>query len=126
MKYSPKFNNKLSKKAQKKIKRKRRNSKAKKKFIMKKKIPSKLFLIETPYNSNEYLIENQSTPFFDEEDKEEDFHFFPCELSNINIDEIKDFISYKNESTNDSSNINEDLGKNLIYSKDLINNGINY
>ena len=76
----------------------------------KKKSNSKtLFIIQTPYNSNEFLIDNQSTPFFEEE--EEDFNFFPSELNNYNIGEIKDFVSFENESTNGSSNINSELIK---------------
>lgn len=108
MKFSKKLTKKLLKKVKKKmktkIKRFQRNPSAKKKSKSK-----TLFIIQTPYNSNEFLIDNQSTPFFEEE--EEDFNFFPSELNNNNNGEIKDFISFTNESTNDSSNINSELIK---------------
>ena len=107
MKFSKKLTKKLLKKAKKKmktkIKRFHRDPSAKKKSNSK-----TLFIIQTPYNSNEFLIDNQSTPFFEEE---EDFNFFPSELNNYNNGEIKDFISFTNESTNDSSNINSELIK---------------
>ena len=108
MKFSKKLTKKLLKKVKKrkKVKRFQRNQSAKKKSNSK-----ILFIIQTPYNSNEYLIENQSTPFCEEEDKEEDLNFFPSELNNFNIGEIKDFISFSNESTNDNSNINSELIK---------------
>ena len=67
-----------------------------------------MFIIQTPYNSNEFLIDNQSTPFFEEE---EDFNFFPSELNNNNNGKIKDFISFTNEPTNGGSNINSGLVK---------------
>ena len=107
MKFSKKLTKKLLKKVKKKmktkIKRFHRDPSAKKKSNSK-----TMFIIQTPYNSNEFLIDNQSTPFFEEE--EEDFNFFPSELNNNN-GEIKDFISFTNESTNDSSNINNELIK---------------
>jgi len=108
MKFSKKLTKKLLKKVKKRmnVKRLQRNRSAKKKTNSK-----ILFIIQTPYNSNEYLIENQSTPFCEEEDKEEDLNFFPSELNNFNIGEIKDFISFSNESTNDNSNINSELIK---------------
>ena len=107
MKFSKKLTKKLLKKVKKKIKTKmkrfQRDPSTKKKFNSK-----TMFIIQTPYNSNEFLIDNQSTPFFEEE---EDFNFFPSELNNYNNGEIKDFISFENESTNDSSNINSELIK---------------
>ena len=108
MKFSKKLTKKLLKKVKKKMKTKmkrfQRDPSTKKKFNSK-----TLFIIQTPYNSNEFLIDNQSTPFFEEE--EEDFNFFPSELNNYNIGEIKDFVSFENESTNGSSNINSELIK---------------
>jgi hypothetical protein len=107
MKFSKKLTKKLLKKVKKKMKTKmkrfQRDPSTKKKFNSK-----AMFIIQTPYNSNEFLIDNQSTPFFEEE---EDFNFFPSELNNYNNGEIKDFISFENESTNDSSNINSELIK---------------
>ena len=74
-----------------------------------KKDKKSFFIIESPYNSNEYLIEIQSTPFLEEEEeKEKDFNFFPSEFNNFNIDEKKDF-SFHIESTSDCSNINNEL-----------------
>jgi len=108
MKFSKKLTKKSLKKGKKKMKMKmkrfHRDPSTKKKSNSK-----TLFIIQTPYNSNEFLIDNQSTPFFEEE--EEDFNFFPSELNNYNIGEIKDFLSFENESTNGSSNINSELIK---------------
>ena len=108
MKFSKKLTKKSLKKGKKKMKMKmkrfHRDPSTKKKSNSK-----TLFIIQTPYNSNEFLIDNQSTPFFEEE--EEDFNFFPSELNNYNIGEIKDFVSFENESTNGSSNINSELIK---------------
>ena len=108
MKFSKKLTKKSLKKGKKKMKMKmkrfHRDPSTKKKSNSK-----TLFIIQTPYNSNEFLIDNQSTPFFEEE--EEDFNFFPSELNNYNIGEIKDFVSFENESTNGSSNINNELIK---------------
>ena len=52
-------------------------------------------IIQSPYNSNECLIENHSTPFFEEEEEVEkkgeeedlDFDYFPKELNNFTIGE---------------------------------------
>jgi hypothetical protein len=108
MKFSKKLTKKSLKKGKKKMKMKmkrfHRDPSTKKKSNSK-----TLFIIQTPYNSNEFLIDNQSTPFFEEE--EEDFNFFPSELNNYNNSEIKDFVSFENESTNGSSNINSELIK---------------
>ena len=68
---------KAKKKMKTKMKRFQRDPSTKKKFNSK-----TMFIIQTPYNSNEFLIDNQSTPFFEEE--EEDFNFFPSELNNYN------------------------------------------
>ena len=56
-------------------------------------------IIQSPYNSNECLIENHSTPFFEEEEEVEkkgeeedlDFDYFPNELNNFTIGEKKSF-----------------------------------
>ena len=41
---------------------------------------------DSPYNSNEYLIKNRSSPFFDDDDEEKDQ--FPCQpLELIGIDD---------------------------------------
>jgi len=39
-------------------------------------------IISSPYNSNEYLMKNQSSPFYDDED-EEDFTFGQSELLDL-------------------------------------------
>jgi hypothetical protein len=62
MKFSKKLTKKLLKKVKKKMKTKmkrfQRDPSTKKKFNSK-----TMFIIQTPYNSNEFLIDNQSTPF---------------------------------------------------------------
>ena len=69
-------------------------------------------IIQSPYNSNECLIENHSTPFFEEEEVEkEDFDYFPNELNNFTIGEIKDFFPFNSISTSDSSYMNSELVK---------------
>ena len=57
--------------------------------------------LDSPYNSNEYLIKNQSSPFYDEND-EEDFSFTPNEIIKLDLySEIKDSLYYRMDSTND-------------------------
>lgn len=57
--------------------------------------------LDSPYNSNEYLIKNQSSPFYDEND-EEDFSFTPNEIIKLDLySEIKDSLYYRIDSTND-------------------------
>ena len=59
--------------------------------------------INSPHNTNEYLIQNQSTPFY-EENEEEDFDF--PQYTFINLDnETKNFSCNQFESTNDESEI---------------------
>ena len=70
------------------------------------------FLIESPYNTNNFLIQNNSTPFYDEND-EEDFYFHKPELININLDnEIQNLFYEKIESTNEKSDMNEETKEN--------------
>ena len=78
----------------------------------KKNIKSKIsYEIQSPYNSNNFLISNQSSPFY-EENEEMEFYFQPTELTNIDLySDIKDFISYKMESTYDESDMEEKIQK---------------
>ena len=78
----------------------------------KKNIKSKFsYEIQSPYNSNNFLISNQSSPFY-EENEEMEFYFQPTELTNIDLySDIKDLISYKIESTNDESDMEEKIQK---------------
>ena len=63
--------------------------------------------IKSPYNSNNFLINNQSSPFY-EENEEGDFYFQPYEFTNFDLfSDIKDLISNKVESTNEESDIEE-------------------
>ena len=101
-----KSSKKLAKKLLKKVKYGYKMKRLRRIKVLKKDKKS-FFIIESPYNSNEYLIEIQSTPFLEEEE-EKDFNFFPREFNNINIDEKKDF-SFHNESTSDCTNINNEL-----------------
>ena len=62
--------------------------------------------ISSPYNSNEYLMRNQSSPFYDDEDEEEDFTFQQSEEtkeSELNCDKL--------DSTLDESEIINDPGE---------------
>ena len=40
----------------------------------------KLIQVNAPYNSNQYLIENNSSPFFDENEEEIDSNYVPSSL----------------------------------------------
>ena len=97
MKKSLKFTKRLSQKSTKPRHRIRGAKHTKKNF------KSKFsYEIQSPYNSNNFLISNQSSPFY-EENEEMEFYFQPTELTNIDLySDIKDFISYKMESTNES------------------------
>ena len=102
MKKSLKFTKRLS---QKSTKPRHRKKNIKSKFS---------YEIQSPYNSNNFLISNQSSPFY-EENEEMEFYFQPTELTNIDLySDIKDFISYKMESTNDESDMEEKIQKEKI------------
>ena len=72
-------------------------------------------LISSPYNSNEYLMRNQSSPFYDDEDEEEDFTFQQSELVDLvnGLKETKEseLNCDKLDSTLDESEIINDPGE---------------
>ena len=71
--------------------------------------------ISSPYNSNEYLMRNQSSPFYDDEDEEEDFTFQQSELVELvnGLKETKEseLNCDKLDSTLDESEIINDPGE---------------
>ena len=71
--------------------------------------------ISSPYNSNEYLMRNQSSPFYDDEDEEEDFSFQQSELVELvnGLKETKEneLNCDKLDSTLDESEIINDPGE---------------
>ena len=71
--------------------------------------------ISSPYNSNEYLMKNQSSPFYDDEDEEEDFTFQQSELVELvnGLKETKEseLNCDKLDSTLDESEIINDPGE---------------
>ena len=91
MKSSKKLVKKLLKKVKKEYKMKRLR-----RIQVLKKDKKSFFTIESPYNSNEYLIEIQSTPFLEEEEeeKEEEFNFFFLMNSIIFISMIKNIFLF--------------------------------
>ena len=69
------------------------------------------FFYESPYNTNNFLFQNNLNPFYDENDKE-DFYFSKLN-KNINIDnEIQNLFNEKIESTNEESDTNEESKEN--------------
>lgn len=91
----------ISKKFKKNSSNMRRIQAIQKKNILKETDSYSNIQIDSPYNSNEYLIQNQSSPFYDENDEEE-FSFTPNEIMKLDLySEIKDFFYYKMDSTND-------------------------
>jgi hypothetical protein len=85
----------------------------------KKKITKNVFSdpspISSPYNSNEYLMRNQSSPFYEDEDEEEDFSFQQSELVDLvnGLKETKEneLNCDKLDSTLDESEIINDPGE---------------
>ena len=75
--------------------------------------------IESPFNNNEYLINNKSSPFYDDNDNESELslNFFNNELVNNDIDikEIDFNIENKLDSTSDESEIINDLERDILY-----------
>ena len=71
--------------------------------------------ISSPYNSNEYLMRNQSSPFYDDDDEEEDFSFQQSELVDLvnGLKETKEseLNCDKLDSTLDESEIINDPGE---------------
>ena len=109
MKKQIKFAKRLSKKTKKNILRKRYVTHIKKKFSS-----NYTYEIQSPYNSNDFLINNQSSPFYDE-NEDGGFDFEPNEFTNFDLfTNDKKLISYKMESTNDESDIEENPQKNKI------------
>ena len=109
MKYCTKLSKRISKKFTKHALR--TTTKVRRKKIITRKKISRSDL--SPYNSNEFLIMNQSTPFYDEEDEEDYFMLQTSELSDLDkeIKEIKgiDYAYEKHDSTRDESEIINDL-----------------
>ena len=109
MKYCTKLSKRISKRFIKHTLRTTTKVSKKKTIRRKKRIESDL----SPYNSNEFLIMNQSTPFYDEEDEEDYFMLQTSELSDLDkeIKEIKgiDYVYEKHDSTRDESEIINDL-----------------
>ena len=101
----------------KRIKKRLTKKKFSRKISLKKKYLFKQ--IESPYNTNEYLINNQSSPFYIE-DEEDSINIEPSSIilleddtnSELNLSNMKD-----SESTNDESmilNEKSENGKGLI------------
>ena len=87
-----------------------------KKKIFRKKLYKEQCLLLTPYNTNEFLIKNQSTPFIEEDI--ENFSLEPIGFINLN-DEIQNLFSNQMESTKeDTYDINNN---NFINSKEKTN-----
>ena len=109
MKYCTKLSKRISKRFIKHSLRTTAKVSKRKTIRRKKRIQSDL----SPYTSNEFLIMNQSTPFYDEEDEEDYFMLQTSELSDLDkeIKEIKgiDYAYEKHDSTRDESEIINDL-----------------
>ena len=84
MKYhtNKKLQKRFSKRFIRHIKKPALNPRKKRLTSRKKNVLNDLFPISSPYNSNEYLMKNQSSPFYDDED-EEDFTFQQSELFDL-------------------------------------------
>ena len=69
----------------------------------------------TPYNSNAYLINNQSSPFFDDDGQEEENYLNqPIEICGLDTEIPNlDLFLCKMDSTNDESQIIDDLRENM-------------
>ena len=123
MKYNTKATKRLSKKFTKQNSKGAKNkARLRKKisFSRKKIVPDFISPIASPYNSNEYLIENKSSPFYDEEDEEDFFMHETNEIFDLDKERIVlkkiDSDSNKINSTCDESemlDIINDLGKEL-------------
>ena len=109
MKYYSKITKRISKKFIKHSIRDRTKDRKIKLISRKKRVSSNL----SPYNSNEFLIMNQSTPFYDEEDEEDFFMSQKSELTDLDkgLKEIKgiEYVYEKFDSTRDESEIINDL-----------------
>ena len=84
--------------------------------------------IDSPYNSNEYLINNQSSPFYDE-DSEDEFriNFIDNDYlvgNDIDIKDIGFYSENKMDSTSDESEIINNLN-NKLKKEDIYINNVN-
>ena len=93
-----------------------KNTKTAKKYINKKRkakrICKKLFLqIDSPHNTNEYLMSVNSSPFYNNEDEDEDSYIIPSpfiKLSNDTNSELDLFVNREAEATNEKTILMDD------------------
>ena len=82
-------------------------SPSKKKFLIKSNSQNTQDLVLSPHNTSQFLISNNSTPFYPEEEDDLDFSFVPTPL-NLFIDPYTDIIKIDSENM-EIKNINNEL-----------------
>ena len=82
-------------------------SPSKKKFLIKSNSQNTLDLVLSPHNTSQFLISNNSTPFYPEEEDDLDLSFVPTPL-NLLIDPYTDIIRIDSENM-EIKNINNEL-----------------
>ena len=82
-------------------------SPSKKKFLIKSNSQNTQDLVLSPHNTSQFLISNNSTPFYPEEEDDLDLNFVPTPL-NLLIDPYTDIIKIDSENM-EIKNINNEL-----------------
>jgi hypothetical protein len=90
----------------------------KKKFLIKSKLQNTKEIL-SPHNTSQYLISNNSTPFYPEEEDDLDISFTPTPL-NLFIDPFTDIIKIDSENTElKNSNLELELASTAAQSQDF-------
>ena len=90
----------------------------KKKFLIKSKLQNTKEIL-SPHNTSQYLISNNSTPFYPEEEDDLDISFTPTPL-NLFIDPFKDIIKIDSVNTElKNSNLELELASTAAQSQDF-------
>ena len=92
---------------------------SKKKFLIKSSSQNTQELFLSPHNTSQFLISNNSTPFYPEEEDDLDISFIPTPL-NLFIDPYTDIIKFGNENMEIKNSNNElELASTAAQSQDF-------
>ena len=98
---------------------------SKKKFLIKSNSQNTQDLVLSPHNTSQFLISNNSTPFYPEEEDDLDISFAPTPL-NLLIDPYTDMFKFGNENMESKNSNNElELASTAAQSQDFTDMKLN-
>ena len=119
MKKTLKVSRTLKSKSKRHLILKKIKSLSKKKFLIKSCSQNTQELFLSPHNTSQFLISNNSTPFYPEEEDDLDISFIPTPL-NLFIDPYTDIIKFGNENMEIKNSNNElELASTAAQSQDF-------